>query len=67
MTDVLSGEKGETISAVNPIVHHITKEILVAKEDDTDLTKGMKEPMKVDLKLRYSDSDTNRLHSKIEG
>ena len=52
MTDELSGEKGVTISAVNPIVHHITKEILVAKEDDTDLTKEMKERIKVDFELR---------------
>ena len=63
MTDVLSGEKGVTVSAVKPIVHYITTEVLVAKDEDTGLTKEMKERMKVDLELRYSDSCLDQLLS----
>ena len=40
MTDVLAGEKGVTVSAVKPIVHYITTEVLVAKEEGTGLTDG---------------------------
>ena len=61
MTDVLSGEKGVTVYAVKPIVQHITTELLVAKEGDTELTKEMKEWIKVDLELRYSDPGINQL------
>ena len=54
MTDVLSGEKGVTVSAVKPIIHCITTEVHVDKEGDSDLTEEMKERIKVDLELRYS-------------
>ena len=63
MTDVLAGEKGVTVSAVKPIVHYITTEVLVAKDEDTDLTKEMKECMKVDLELRYSDLVRTACHT----
>ena len=63
MTDVLAGEKGVTVSAVKPNVHYITTEVLVAKEENTGLTKEMKERMKVDLELRYSDPHLDQLLS----
>ena len=50
-----------TVSAVKPIVHCITTEVLVAKEGDTDLTKEIKEWIKVDLEMRYSDPNINQL------
>ena len=50
-----------TVSAVKPIVHSITTEVLVAKEGDTDLTKEIKEWIKVDLEMRYSDPNINQL------
>ena len=63
----LHGEKGVTVSAVKPIVHYITTVtevyILVAKEEDTGLTKEMKEHMKVNLQLRYSDPHLDQLLS----
>jgi len=63
ITDVLAGEKGVTVSAVKPIVQYITTKVLVTKEEDTTLTKEMKEHMKVDLELRYSDPDIGQLLS----
>ena len=52
-----------TVSAVKPIVHYITTEVLAAKDEDTDLTKEMKERMRVDLELHYSDPDIGQLLS----
>ena len=63
MTDVLAGEKGVTVSAVKPIVQYITTEVLVAKEEDSTLTKEMKERMKTDLEVRYSNPDVDQLLS----
>ena len=47
-----------TVSTVKPIVQYITE-----KYGDSALTKEMKERMKVDLELRYSDSDIDQLLS----
>ena len=63
MTDVLAGEKGVTVSAVKPIVQHITTDILAEKPEDSTLTKEMKERMKVNLELRYSDQDIDQVLS----
>ena len=49
MKGALSGESYVTISAVNPILNHLLEKVLVADDDDTDLTKEMKERIKVDL------------------
>ena len=60
MTDALSGESCVTISAVKPLLNHLLEKVLVA-DDDTDLTKEMKERIKVDLELRYLDSEFDHL------
>ena len=39
MTDALSGESCVTISAVKPMLKHLPEKVLVADDDDTDLTK----------------------------
>jgi len=39
MTDALAAEKCVTVSAVKPLLNHITEEVLVAEDDDTDLTR----------------------------
>ena len=57
MTDALSGEKCVTVSAVLPLLKHITSKILVEKDDDTNLTKEIKQRIKADLELRYADQD----------
>ena len=53
MTDALSGEKCVTVSGVLPLLKHITSKILVEKDDDTNLTKEIKQR----IKLRYADQD----------
>ncbi len=54
MTDALSGEKCVTVSAVKPLLNYITTDILVDKEGDSELTKEMKERVKVDLEILQS-------------
>ena len=60
MTDALSGEKCITISAVKPLLNDLINEVLVEKED-TELTKEMKEKIRVDIELRYTDADFEHL------
>lgn len=60
MTDALAGESCVTISAVKPILNHITSK-LEEGDDDTDMTKEIKERIKVDLELRYLDDDIGQL------
>ena len=50
-----------TVSAVKPLLNHLLKRVLVAEDDDTDLTKEMKERIKVDLEVRYLDSAFDHL------
>ena len=61
MTDALSGEKCITISAVKPLLSHLINEVLVEKEEDTELTKVIKEKIRVDMELRYADGDFEHL------
>ena len=64
MTDALSGERCVTISAVKPLLNHLPEKVLVADDDDTDLTKEIKEMkgrIKVDLELRYLNSQFDHL------
>ena len=61
MTDALSGEHCVTVSAVKPLLNHLLEKVLVAEDDDTDLTKEMKERIKVDLEVRYLDSEFDHL------
>ena len=61
MTDALSGESCVTISAVKPILNHIINE-LKEEEGDTEMTREIKEQIKVDLELRYlGDGDNGQL------
>ena len=60
MTDALSGENCITISAVKPILNHISTELEEA-DGDTDMAKEIKERIKVDLELRYLDDDISQL------
>ena len=56
-TDLLAGEKRVTASAVLPLLNHITKNVLVRKDGETDLTCEIKERIKLDLTFRYSHED----------
>ena len=50
MTDAFSEEHRVTVSAVKPLLNHLLEKVLVAEDDDTDLTKEMKERIKVNLR-----------------
>ena len=41
-TDMLSGESNVTISAINPVLQVLRSEVLVDNEEDTELTKDIK-------------------------
>ena len=43
----MSGESCVTNSAVKPLLNHLLEKVLVADDDDTDLTKEMKEESKL--------------------
>ena len=52
MTDALSAEKCVTISAVKPLLNHLTEEVPVAEDDDSDLTEGNEEKDKGQFKSK---------------
>lgn len=54
-TDALSGESCITISAVRPLLQHITDGILAETTSDCLIVKEMKEIIANDIKARYSD------------
>ena len=56
-TDLLAAEKRVTASAVLPLLNHITENVLVRKDGETDLTCEIKEQIKLDLTFRYSHED----------
>ena len=56
MTDALSGEQSVTVSAVLPLLQHITSNLLMPTDDDANLTKE-KQRVKADLESRYQERD----------
>ena len=46
---------------VKPLLNHLISEILVEKEEDTELTKEIKERIRVDIELRYTDTNFEHL------
>jgi len=61
LTDLFAAEKRVNVSAVKPLVQRIRNNMLMLKDDDTDLAKDMKEQIKCDLLQRYSDPEVNLL------
>ena len=53
LTDLLSGEKRVTCSAIKPLIDVINMKIVVSKTSDTPLTVEIKERIKRDLETRY--------------
>ena len=49
MINALSGEQSVTISAVLPLLQHITSNLFMPSDDDTNLTKEMKQRVKAVL------------------
>ncbi len=60
-TDILSGSKYVTISAVKPILHHLSVVELACKDDDLPLTCELKEEILQRLKSRYDENDLSHL------
>ena len=53
LTDLLSGEKRVTCSAIKPLIDVINMKMVVSKTSDTPLTVEIKERIKHDLETRY--------------
>ena len=62
--DALSGEKHVTISAVRPLLSHITNSLLAASEQDTTLATQMKNTITSDLTGRYGSEDISDFLNK---
>lgn len=54
LTDLLSGEKYVTISAVLPLLHLIKNDLLKKKDSDSTLTSDIKEKVILDISKRYT-------------
>lgn len=63
MTDLLSGESHITISAVRPLIQHLSSTILSHKDGDSTLTREIKTRVNNDLQRRYSSDEINQLIS----
>lgn len=63
LTDFLSGDNHVTVSSVIPVLHNLKTKVLIAKEDDTTLTKDIKKTVIDDLHARYTDPSVLKLLS----
>lgn len=59
LTDLLSGEKYISISAVKPVLSHMSMEALADSDDDTTLTMDIKRRVLTDIESRYLDPDVD--------
>ena len=55
-TDALASEKRVTLSAIIPVMGHITGDILADKDGDSNLMSEMKKSIRDDLQARYTDN-----------
>lgn len=60
-TDILSGSKYVTVSAVKTILHRLSVVELACKEDDLPLTRELKEKILERLQSRYKENDLSHL------
>ena len=60
-TDMLSGEKKVTVSAIRPVLHILKTKVLKVCEDDTDLTETIKQRVLDYLLRKYDDPDIDEL------
>jgi len=63
-TDALSGGKWINISAVRPLLNHISDVSLVSSDDDKGFAKELKMAISSDLRLRYSEPEVSDLLGK---
>ena len=61
LTDIIFGEDYVTVSTVKPLLHHINTKALAVENDNTELTRDIKERIKSCLTEKYSDNEVNML------
>ena len=61
LTDLLSGEKRITCSAIKPLIKVINDKIVIPQDDDSALTLEMKDRIKADLESCYESSEISLL------
>ena len=64
LTDVLSGEKTVTVSAIRPVMKHIIDVLTMHKDADSRLIKEIKQKIKDDIMKRYDDDSIQQLLDK---
>ena len=60
----MSIEHHVTVSSLRPLLHHLETEVLLQKEDDTQLTANIKKHILMSLQRRYDDEDVSELIDK---
>ena len=61
LTDILSGENYITISSVLPMNELLKNTLLKDSDDDTELTRTLKQVIKDDMNSQYSSSEATQL------
>lgn len=60
-TDILSGERYVTVSALMPLLHHLVTDILPEDDNDTSLTKDIKRRVCTYIQSKYCDPEISEL------
>ena len=63
-TNILSMEHSVTVSSLKPLLHHLRTEVLIQKENDTELTKTLKQKIISSLLRRYNYDHIDNLLDK---
>ena len=63
-TNIMSIEHHVTVSSLRPLLRHLETEVLLQKEDDTQLTANIKKHILMSLQRRYDDEDVSELIDK---
>ena len=61
LTDIISVEDYVTVSTVKPLLHHISTKALAVENNDTELTRDIKEKIKSHPTEKSSDNEVNML------
>ena len=61
LTDLMSGEKQITCSAIKPLIKVINDKIVIPQDDDSELSLEIKGRIKADLASRYESSEISQL------
>jgi len=64
-TDIMSGERYVSVSAIKAVLKHLEEKVLVDSDADTSLTCDIRQRVIVSLPRRYRDAKVNELHFLI--